>query len=53
MLHNVPTKDKTASIERITKRLTDLSYNKSHDRHIHYKECIDIGLNIEMLESPK
>jgi len=50
MLSDLPAKDKYAVVGRITKRLTDLNHNKSHDRHIHCQECRDIGLNIEMLE---
>jgi len=38
------------AIEKAVNRLTDLTYNKGHNRHIHYSECRDIGLNIEMLE---
>ena len=52
MLRNVPAKEKDDAVKRITERLTDLSHNKSHDRHIHCQECSEIGLNIEMLEDP-
>ncbi len=52
MLRNVPAKEKDDAVKRITERLTDLSHNKSHDRHIHCQECFEIGLNIEMLEAP-
>jgi len=51
MLRDLPIEDRSAAVKEATKRLTDLNYNKSHDRHIHYQECRDIGLNIEMLES--
>jgi ClpP class serine protease len=33
------------------KRLSDHSAHKSHDRHIHLKECRDIGLNVLALEN--
>ena len=36
--------------EETAKKLSDLSANKQHDRHIHYQDAIEIGLNIEILE---
>jgi ATP-dependent protease ClpP protease subunit len=36
--------------DRIVARLTDLSTNKGHDKHIHAKECQDLGLEIRLLE---
>ncbi|HNB25355.1 MAG TPA: ATP-dependent Clp protease proteolytic subunit [Alphaproteobacteria bacterium] len=33
--------------------LTDFSGNKAHDRHIHFDECQQIGLNIKSIESDK
>ena len=50
MLRELPDEDKAVSVQKITDRLTDLTHNKAHNRHIHYQECIDIGLKIEMLE---
>ena len=50
MLRNVPENERAILAEKITERLTDLTHNKTHNRHIHYQECIDIGLKIEMLE---
>jgi ATP-dependent protease ClpP protease subunit len=37
-------------MEKIIKWLSDLSDNKTHSRHFHYKECQENGLKIEMLE---
>ncbi len=37
-------------IEKIVRWLSDLSDNKTHSRHFHYKDCRDYGLKIEMLE---
>lgn len=37
-------------IENIVKWLSELSENKTHSRHFHYKECQEHGLKIEMLE---
>ena len=50
MLRELPDEDKVVAVKRITDRLTDLKHNKTHNRHIHYQECIDIGLRVEMLE---
>ena len=36
--------------KKISDRLSDLSKNKMHNRHIHYQDAIEMGLNIEMLE---
>jgi hypothetical protein len=30
--------------------LAELSSNKGHDKRLHYKECLEIGLNIKLLE---
>jgi hypothetical protein len=38
---------------QIVSRLTDLSKNKGHDKHIHYQECEDMGLTVRELENPK
>ncbi len=53
MLSDLPSSDREDAVDRITRRLTDLNHNKSHDRHIHFQECHDIGLRIELLEDPK
>ena len=53
MLRDLQSSEKNNSVETITKRLTDLTHNKAHNRHIHYEECIDLGLKIEMLEDSK
>jgi hypothetical protein len=42
--------DAGALADQIVARLTDFSGNKSHDRHIHYDECRDMGLEVELLE---
>lgn len=52
MLKGLPDKKKEAAVDKITTRLTDLNHNKAHERHIHYRECIDIGLTIQLLEDP-
>ena len=53
MLSDLPPAERDATVDEITKRLTDLNHNKSHDRHIHCQECSGIGLRIELLEDPK
>jgi ATP-dependent protease ClpP protease subunit len=42
--------DAEALADDIVAKLTDFSGNKSHDRHIHYDECRDMGLEVELLE---
>jgi len=42
--------EKTAIAQQIFDRLTDLAKNKGHDKHFHYEECMDMGLNIKLLE---
>lgn len=51
MLRTLENDERARAAEIIVERLTDLTHNKTHNRHIHYQECIDIGLNIEMLEN--
>jgi ATP-dependent protease ClpP protease subunit len=34
----------------VVKRLTHYAKNKTHDRHIHYEECLKIGLNVKSIE---
>jgi len=35
----------------IVRKLTDYRGNKTHTRHIHYDECVGMGLKIEILEN--
>jgi hypothetical protein len=42
--------DKAAVIAKIVEGLTDLTHNKSHNRHFHYQDCKDMGLNIRTIE---
>ena len=50
-MRELPEPQKAETIDKIVGRLTDLTYNKAHSRHIHYRECKDLGLTIEMLEN--
>ena len=34
----------------VVKRLTHYAKNKTHDRHIHYEECLNIGLDVKSIE---
>jgi len=43
-----PEKDK--KIIEIVNRLTNYQENKSHEKHIHYEECEEIGLDVELIE---
>jgi hypothetical protein len=36
--------------DKIVAKLTDLSTNKGHDKHLHAKECQDLGLEVRFLE---
>lgn len=40
----------TQKAEAIVKRLTDFSENKTHERHIHFEECLEMGLNVKSIE---
>jgi membrane-bound ClpP family serine protease len=42
--------DKTQRAEIIVNALTDFSGNKAHEKHIHFDECREIGLEVELLE---
>lgn len=53
MMKRLPDEERDAALNAAVTRLTDLTYNKGHNRHIHYQECIDLKLNIELLEDPK
>lgn len=44
-------RDKEALAARIVDELTDFTGNKGHDRHIHYDDCLRMGLAIEQMEN--
>lgn len=48
MLHGDADADKKS--RKIVKALSDIDTNKSHSRHIHIDDCIDLGLVVEKLE---
>ena len=50
MLKDYPTEMKESAIQRLVDTLLNLDFNKTHDRHIHYQECIDLGLLVDMME---
>lgn len=52
MMKRLPDAEREAALDAAVKRLTDLTYNKGHNRHIHCQECIDLRLNVELLEDP-
>jgi len=35
---------------RVVQKLTDYSENKTHSRHIHYEECREMGLAVDLIE---
>lgn len=50
MFAELPDKERTARIEEIVQKLTKLSSNKGHDKHIHLQECREMGLKVTALE---
>lgn len=48
MLRDTPEDSREETVDKIVETLTDLNYNKAHNRHIHYQECIDLGLAVYM-----
>jgi ClpP class serine protease len=45
-----PEEKKKALVDKAAKRLSELADNKTHSKHFHYNDCIDMGLTVEMLE---
>lgn len=52
MFSDMEEEDRNKLVNGIVDRLTALSSDKGHDKHIHHQECIDMGLKVHMLESP-
>lgn len=48
-----PTTLRKRKVQKIVKLLSDAEGHRSHNRHIHYEECVDIGLNVKLLEDMK
>ncbi len=46
MLKDLPAEDKTVAVNEVTNRLTGLSTNMFHDRHIYCQECSEINFKI-------
>ena len=53
MLSSLPNGERETKAADIFNWLTELSANKGHDHHIHYEECKQKGLTIELLEDAK
>lgn len=45
-----PEEKRKELIDDAVKRLSELADNKTHSKHFHYDDCMDMRLNIEMLE---
>lgn len=43
-------KDAKKKANRIVKQLTHYERNRAHDRHIHYDECLGMGLKVKAVE---
>jgi hypothetical protein len=52
VLKHVAEPDKGRRVASAAKRLTDLSYNKAHNKHFHLADCIAMGLDVTELEKP-
>jgi len=51
MLKDVrPARLRKRRAREIVSLLSDAESNRSHNRHIHYEECKEIGLNVQLLE---
>jgi hypothetical protein len=48
MFEGEPNAKKTAAF--IVRKLTDFTGNRTHSRHIHYEECVKIGLKVSLVE---
>ena len=48
MFHGKPNATKKAAA--IVRKLTHYNKNKTHDRHIHFEECLSMGLNVKSIE---
>jgi len=42
--------DVASKAPRVAEALSNLGDNKSHERHFHYQDCVQMGLKVEMLE---
>jgi Serine dehydrogenase proteinase len=45
-----PASQRRRKARDIVRLLSDADTNRSHNRHIHYEECLDMGLNVTLLE---
>jgi ATP-dependent protease ClpP protease subunit len=43
--------DAKAKAKTVVRKLSDFARNKTHNRHLHFDECGDIGLNVELIEN--
>jgi hypothetical protein len=48
MFHGQPNANYKA--DKVVKKLTHYEKNKTHDRHIHFEECKNMGLNVKLIE---
>lgn len=50
IFRDMPAMERAAAVDKIVQRLTDLSQNKSHNKHFHYQDCRDMGLHVKLIE---
>lgn len=43
--------DAQAKAEQIVASLSDYGKNRTHERHIHFDECLELGLKVELIEN--
>lgn len=53
MFSDISSRSAKAKAKKIVKCLGDYQDNKTHSRHIHIQECIDMGLKVNPLEADK
>jgi hypothetical protein len=51
MFSGLPPADAKSKAAEVVKKLASFPRNKTHNRHIHYDECLSIGLDVHLIET--
>jgi hypothetical protein len=51
MCKNIVEENRADVVKKIVEGLTDLTHNKTHNRHFHYQDCLDMGLAVQLIET--
>ena len=51
MFADLPANQAKARAKDIVKKLSNFPRNKTHNRHIHYDECLALQLNVSLIEA--